>query len=179
MIKSHVFYLVRAHSQSHFPPFQSKAVTGSLGLSLTHCLARWAGKQGKKTELSGRISPVTTLEQAGRMSGTGDFCYLSATLALGKGRQKNGPRLESELRLGKGECEGNWSSRICTGMWIGQKLEVCCLVWGQNRTTREIPAREGGRRGFRLRGHVYSWPIRIDVQQNPSQYCNITILQVK
>lgn len=64
--------------------FRGKAVTASLGLSLTRCLARWAGKQGKKTELSGRISPVTTLEQAGRMPGTGDFCYLSATLALGR-----------------------------------------------------------------------------------------------
>ena len=86
--QKYVFYLVRAYYQSHFPPFQGKAVTGSLGLSLTCCLARWDVSKGKKTELAGHISPVTTLERTGRMPGTGYFCYLPGTLAPGKGRQK-------------------------------------------------------------------------------------------
>lgn len=63
--QKYVFYLARAHSQSHFPPFQGKAVTGSLGLSLTCCLARWAVSKGKKTELAGRTYPITTLERTG------------------------------------------------------------------------------------------------------------------
>ena len=34
--------------------------------------------------------------------------------------------------------------------------------------------------GFRTgETHVYSWPIHVDVWQNPSQYCKVIVLQLK
>ena len=85
--QKYVFYLARAHSQSHFPPFQGKAVTGSLGLSLTCCLSKMGCKQGKKDRIGWPYLPYNT---RANWPGTGYFCYLSGTLAPGKGRQKKG-----------------------------------------------------------------------------------------
>ena len=39
---------------------------------------------------------------------------------------------------------------------------------------------EGGGRGLQEWGtHVCLWPIHVDVWQRPSQYCQVTILQLK
>ena len=48
---------------------------------------------------------------------------------------------------------------------------------------RDNPEGEGGEGGGmgvqEGRTHVYLWPIRVDIWQNPSQYCIVIILQLK
>ena len=37
----------------------------------------------------------------------------------------------------------------------------------------------GGKGGSGERGHIWLWPVHVDIWQKPSEYCKVIILQLK
>ena len=56
-------------------------------------------------------------------------------------------------------------------------------AWNSKLVLGDNPEGQGGEggeeRGSGQGTHVYLWPIHVDVWQKPSQYCKVTILQLK